>query len=132
MNEMNVKDDFSDGDELTDGEFAQLEESKEHVEIHEVDSDYKPEELWRFTEREIAVIREALNMLYHRLMQMKSDNEISGTSNDDVNIMLHQLGKLIDRVQFLDPEVLVDDYIRNYNNADEHEIYGVNPLEYEK
>ena len=25
-----------------------------------------------------------------------------------------------------------DDYLTNYNNADEHEIYGVNPLDYEK
>ena len=24
------------------------------------------------------------------------------------------------------------DYLTNYNNADEHEIYGVNPLDYEK
>jgi len=25
-----------------------------------------------------------------------------------------------------------DDWLTNYNNADEHEIYGVNPLDYEK
>jgi len=88
------------------------------------------EELWRFSEKEIILMRTALNMLYRNLMKLKSANEISGASNDDVNIMLDLSGKLIDRV--LLEEVCFDDYLTNYNNADEHEIYGVNPLEYEK
>jgi len=88
------------------------------------------EELWRFSEKEIILMRTALNMLYRNLMKLKSANEISGASNDDVNIMLDLSGKLIDRV--LLEEVCFDDYLTNYNNADEHEIYGVNPLDYEK
>ena len=88
------------------------------------------EELWRFSEKEIILMRTALNMLYRNLMKLKSANVISGASNDDVNIMLDLSGKLIDRV--LLEEVCFDDYLTNYNNADEHEIYGVNPLDYEK
>ena len=35
--------------------------------------------------------------------------------------------KLLSNFRFEDPS-----YLTNYNNADEHEIYGVNPLDYEK
>jgi hypothetical protein len=40
-----------------------------------------------------------------------------------------KIEKLIDRILYDEND---DDYLTNYNNADEIEPYGVNPLEYEK
>jgi hypothetical protein len=46
--------------------------------------------------------------------------------------MLPKIDSLINRIEFRDEDENDDDYLTNYNNADEIEPYGVNPLDYEK
>jgi|3_EtaG_2_1085321.scaffolds.fasta_scaffold96453_2 hypothetical protein len=95
------------------------------------------DEIWRFTDDEITMIEEALNQNLSRMSRERCDCFMAGCEHEQEALKIE---KLIDRILYDErvmreiDEVYDDsgDYLTNYNNADEIEPYGVNPLEYEK
>ena len=88
------------------------------------------DEMWRFTDDEMSTILKALEIYWKRCWK-SSQNVITIRDSQD-SMMLPKIDSLINRIEFRDEDENDADYLTNYNNADEHEIYGVNPLEYEK
>jgi len=84
------------------------------------------DEMWRFTDDEITMIEEALNQNLSRMSRERCDCFMAGCEHEQEALKIE---KLIDRILYDEND---DDYLTNYNNADEIEPYGVNPLEYEK
>tara|TARA_R100001530_G_C4289183_1_gene147583 strand:- start:135 stop:410 length:276 start_codon:yes stop_codon:yes gene_type:complete len=84
------------------------------------------DEMWRFTDDEITMIEEALNQNLSRMSRERCDCFMAGCEHEQEALKIE---KLIDRILYDEND---DDYLSNYNNADEIEPYGVNPLEYEK
>jgi len=84
------------------------------------------DEIWRFTDDEITMIEEALNQNLSRMSRERCDCFMAGCEHEQEALKIE---KLIDRILYDEND---DDYLSNYNNADEIEPYGVNPLEYEK
>jgi len=88
------------------------------------------EEIWRFTDDEMSTILKALEIYWKRCWE-SSQNVITIRDNQD-SMMLPKIDSLINRIEFRDEDENDADYLTNYNNADEIEPYGVNPLDYEK